>query len=526
MSFEDKNLLRRFVENRDQDAFTLLVRQYIGLVYHSALRRVGDAHAAEDITQQVFTLLARKAARVCMHETLIGWLHTTTSLEVHEFLRRERRRATREKEASMHDDLQSPKHDWGKLRPVIDAALDRLKPIDRDAVLMRFFDNQAFAAIGEQLGVSENTARMRVDRALDALNGILSSKKITSVSLAAALATEAVAASAPPALAAQVTAHALAGAVLGASGGLTATLFNMALSSKIIAAAGGVLVALGLGSVFYEAYQLERTHVQLAATKHQLDVANVALEADETRIAALEKKLANAKSGQTPVAKATSVPALDAPVRYSNPEYARLQLAKFHASLPGNFGPLYRMLHLSSDQITAFEAIQVECLQAQIDIWAAAESQGIAIGNDSSARTAVARMTSAPFTLRDEKLKALLGEDNMKQYTDYDSPKGSNAMEFVPVLAGDLYTTGSPLAINQGDQLRKVIMDYTKIVKEPMASDGGKTMYRVSSQTDWEAVGKDAGAFLSEEQLVVLKNRVALEAANAKLKNLNTVSAK
>jgi len=53
MSTNDRDLLLRFARNRDQDAFGLLVRQYIGLVYHSALRRVGDAHAAEDIAQQL-----------------------------------------------------------------------------------------------------------------------------------------------------------------------------------------------------------------------------------------------------------------------------------------------------------------------------------------------------------------------------------------------------------------------------------------------------------------------------------------
>jgi hypothetical protein len=183
-------------------------------------------------------------------------------------------------------------------------------------------------------------------------------------------------------------------------------------------------------------------------------------------------------------------------------------------------------LHLSNDQIAAFEAIQVECQQGLIDIWAAAESQGIAPGNESSARTSVARMTSEPLTLRDEKLKALLGEDKMKQCTDYDSPKGRTAITFVTSLAGDLYTTSAPLTGVQGDQLRQTIVDRTEIVKEPMVSDGGKTMYRLVSQTDWKAVTADADAFLSDEQRVHLKNRTDLELVNAQLKTMGTASAK
>jgi len=428
----------------------------------------------------------------------------------------------------MYDDLHStnPAHDWEKLRPVIDAALDQLPATDRDAVLMRFFNNQSFGDIGIRLGVTENAARMRVDRALDKLNGILSAKKITTVSLAAALATDVVAASAPPALAAHVTAQALAVAALGAGGGIAATLFTMTTSSKIIVAASCVLVVLGVGSAVYEGHRLAEARVQVAAAQHQLDVARAASEADKTRVATLEKELASAKLTQAAAATPTSSPAPRSQLHWANPDYARLQLERFRASLPGKYGSLYRALNLSSDQIAAFEAIQVECRQGQIDIWAAAESQGITIGNDSSARTAVARMTSAPLTLCEEKLKALLGEENMKLYTDYNSPLGSNAMEFVPVLAGDLYTAGFPLTMNQGDQLRKAIMDHTKIMKEPMVSDGGKTMYRVFSQTDWEAVNTDAGAFFSDQQRAILKNRAALEAADAQLKRMGATSGK
>lgn len=528
MSPDDRNLLLRFVKNRDQDAFGVLVRQYLGLVYHSALRRVGDAHAAEDIVQQVFTLLARKADKVCVHETLVGWLHTTTRLEVHQYLRRERRRTAHERAVSMHDDMHAsdPARDWEKLQPVIDAALDRLDSSDRDAVLLRFSHNQSFAAIGEQFGVTENAARMRVDRALDKLNGILTARKITSVSLAAALATDAVAASASPALAAHVTAQALAGAALGVSGGIAATILTMTTSSKIIVASTCVLVALGLGSAIYERQQVVELRAEVAALGRKLDAAAAATEVDKTRIAALEKDLASAQRPLPPVIKSTSGPAPRAPLRYGNPEYARLQLEQFRASLPGKFGSLYRALHLSDGQIAAFEAIEVECRQELIDIWAAADAQGIAVGNDSSASTSVTRMTSDPLVLRDEKLKTLLGGDNLKLYTDYDSPKGRTAITFIPALAGDLFIAGTPLTAEQGDLLRRAIVDHTEIVKEPMASDGGKTVYRLVSQTDWKTITADAGAFLSDEQRVVLKNRTDLEVLNSQLKTMGTAPAK
>jgi RNA polymerase sigma factor (sigma-70 family) len=246
MSANDRELLRRFVIQRDHDAFAVLVQRHIGLVYHSALRRVGETHAAEDITQQVFTTLARKAAQLGEHEALAGWLHTTGRYEAHRFLRAERRRVAREQEAAMLDEVHgvNPKQDWARLRPVIDAALDELSDKDRDAVLLRYFTHQPFAAIGEQLGLSENAARMRVERALEKLNGILRARDITSVSLATALATEAAAGAAPAALAPQVTAQALASATLAATTGV-AVIFTMTTSKAIVASVVALIVVGG-----------------------------------------------------------------------------------------------------------------------------------------------------------------------------------------------------------------------------------------------------------------------------------------
>ena len=75
----DTQLLRRYVQNRDQTAFTALVRLRIGLVYSIALRRVGgDVQLAEDVAQKVFTDLARKAATLDRRNTLAGWLYVGT----------------------------------------------------------------------------------------------------------------------------------------------------------------------------------------------------------------------------------------------------------------------------------------------------------------------------------------------------------------------------------------------------------------------------------------------------------------
>src|ERR1700689_3786162 len=76
---EDAQLLRRYSAERSEAAFAELVGRHVDLVYSAALRLVnGDAHSAQDLTQQVFSELARQARPLAHHPGLVGWLYTTT----------------------------------------------------------------------------------------------------------------------------------------------------------------------------------------------------------------------------------------------------------------------------------------------------------------------------------------------------------------------------------------------------------------------------------------------------------------
>jgi DNA-directed RNA polymerase specialized sigma24 family protein len=74
----DTELLRRHVEERAEGPFTELVREHLNLVYSAALREMnGDGALAEDVSQAVFTALAREAPRLVDHPSLAGWLYIT-----------------------------------------------------------------------------------------------------------------------------------------------------------------------------------------------------------------------------------------------------------------------------------------------------------------------------------------------------------------------------------------------------------------------------------------------------------------
>jgi DNA-directed RNA polymerase specialized sigma24 family protein len=93
---DDAELLRSYAETRSETAFAGFVERRVGFVYASALRQVGgDAHAAQDVTQAVFVLAAKKAGRLAGHACLGGWLHTATCNVAHGVLREAWRRRAR-----------------------------------------------------------------------------------------------------------------------------------------------------------------------------------------------------------------------------------------------------------------------------------------------------------------------------------------------------------------------------------------------------------------------------------------------
>src|SRR5665213_892636 len=92
----DNALLRQYAERGSEEAFAGLVARHVNKVYSVALRQTGNPHQAEEITQAVFVILARKSTSLGKRVHLEGWLHQTARLTARAFIRSEIRRARRE----------------------------------------------------------------------------------------------------------------------------------------------------------------------------------------------------------------------------------------------------------------------------------------------------------------------------------------------------------------------------------------------------------------------------------------------
>jgi RNA polymerase sigma factor (sigma-70 family) len=174
----DNELLHQYATGKSEEAFTELVKRHVNLVYSAALRQAGgDAHLAHDVTQNVFTDLAQKAASLSRRKSLTGWLYTSAYFAANKMVRTEVRRREREEKFMREPVHESPEQtDWEKLRPLLDAAMHGLKESDREAILLRYFENRSYAEVGAKFGLNENAARLRVERALEKLRVLLAKR--------------------------------------------------------------------------------------------------------------------------------------------------------------------------------------------------------------------------------------------------------------------------------------------------------------------------------------------------------------
>jgi RNA polymerase sigma factor (sigma-70 family) len=200
------------------------------------------------VAQIVFANLARKAGGISARTILAGWLHRDTRYTVLEILRKERRRQARELESiAMETPHNDP--DWQNIRPLLDQALSKLSPSDRDALLLRFFEERSFKEVGDAIGAAEDSARKRVSRALEKLRTLLADSGVTTTGAALGLALSAGCIQAAPSALFATVLSSSASAAASAAGGLSLfKLIQIIIMNKTKTTLAGVLLALLIGA--------------------------------------------------------------------------------------------------------------------------------------------------------------------------------------------------------------------------------------------------------------------------------------
>ncbi|MHB1158035.1 MAG: RNA polymerase sigma factor [Phycisphaerales bacterium] len=248
----DAALLDRYIADAWQPAFEQLVSRYAGMVYGTALRILGNRHAAEDITQDCFAALAHQPRSV--KHSVAGWLHARAASGALNRLREEERRQARERKAAAvmrarrAADAATDPATWNQLRPILDAALDDLPDDLRQPIIMHYLQGADQQSVAEHMGVHQSTISRRMSAALDQLHQSLrkAGLALPAGALTVLLGDHA-AVAAPPSLVtglSSLTAGSTAAAVASGS-------FFAAIAGKFIVAAA-IVITLGItGSWLY-----------------------------------------------------------------------------------------------------------------------------------------------------------------------------------------------------------------------------------------------------------------------------------
>lgn len=452
-------LLRRYAENGDERAFAEFVRCHVDVVYSAAARRLGpNAHLAEDVAQEVLVKAAREARSLARHPSLVAWLYTATRNAALNAGRGETRRRIREREAVVANETMSAGAErrpvWNEIAPLLDAAIDRLRDRDRTALLLRFFEQRSLVQVGRMLGVSEDAARMRVDRALEKLRQTLVRRGVVSSGAALEfLLLQHTVQAAPVGLARNAAASvslSVPSATTGASG--------WGWASGLVA----VFVLVGASFV-----AVDRTRVIRMATA-QIEILTATPSQGQT---------SKVMTRPTPPASALSSRALPSPTEAGPARRGGGRKAQIRAL----YDPMYRELGLTLAQIEAFETLKAGAAEEVYWTYELRTLPPVAAIGSTSANA-------------EEQLQALLGPAGYERLHAYErlAPARALAAELASVVYLD-----EPLAMENADRFAQLVA-------------GACGSYRAGEGVDratieWGRVLREGSAFLTPGQLRALR---------------------
>ncbi len=497
---DDATLLQRYATDRSETAFAELVQRHIAFVYAAAARRLGDeSHRASDVTQTVFITLARNAPSLSRHPALAAWLYAATRNAAIDALRVEKRRRAREQKAYAMQEIDrttAGSADWSKLKPVIDGVVDQLHPRDREAVLLRFFQGRAFGEIATVLGVTEDGARKRVDRALERLRTLLTRSGVTSTAaaLGTILTTES-AMAVPAGLAPSVTtaATAVAAATTSTAWG-TWAFFG---SSKVLGSLAA-LVAIGGIATFVRNQsrlaELQTSSANLHAQVEDLTKQNTVLaqsNATLSAVAAANSATANASTSSGRIAAENGNGGTRSlnPSASTSPEsrpVVAVHAAATKSPLHERYDPfLIEKCRLTAEQADRFVELKLAIADVQADLQASMKEHN-APGGTQGIEALRGKLTRPMW----DEIRALLGSDNYKDLRDYEMISAVR-----PMVTHMYEHAGVPLSSVERDQVARLLIKHDHAVRAQPTDLG------MQSRIDWNAVVDEAAAFLAPAQI-------------------------
>jgi RNA polymerase sigma factor (sigma-70 family) len=171
----DLQHLQRYATTGDAHAFRELVQAHGAMVHATALRVTCNAAAAQDVAQETFLELARKAGGIT--QSVAAWLHRVAWNRACDAVRREStRKRVEEAMAEMwHTDREAT---WPDIEPHVDAELNELPNELREVLVLYFLEGRTQAEVARQLGKNQATVSRAIERGISAMREALCSRGV------------------------------------------------------------------------------------------------------------------------------------------------------------------------------------------------------------------------------------------------------------------------------------------------------------------------------------------------------------
>jgi RND family efflux transporter MFP subunit len=185
----DSQLLQRFIADRDEAAFELLLWRHARLVFGVCQRVLGDTHDAEDAFQATMLILARRAGNIKKRDALASWLYKVAYRTALTLRGQRARKATRERSLSAAAEVAVPPQgatapEQEELQKILDHEVNRLPARLRALVVLCYLEGKTVDEAAVQIGCPRGTAASRLARARQRLRRRLAGRGL---SLAAGL---------------------------------------------------------------------------------------------------------------------------------------------------------------------------------------------------------------------------------------------------------------------------------------------------------------------------------------------------
>jgi RNA polymerase sigma factor (sigma-70 family) len=497
---DDAAFLRQYLDNGSQAAFAELVQRHLDLVYATALRKTRAHHRARDITQSVFTDLHRKAKSLAGRKSVAGWLYLSAQLAAMKLARQESRRERREQRAEEFGPT-APEPtvpiEWNRVAPLLDSVLVKLPPADREAILLRFFQQATFADVGAFLNVSENSARMRVSRAVEKARKLLTKQGITSSAAAIELVLSAHAATtAAPLSAAAIASGAMASATAGASTGTALFLSSFMSSSKITIGLLAVAAIAGVGTALNERNHRHVAEAGLEQITLRRDDLQEKLRAANALLLSLNTRDSLTRSSGKAAFQATASRLRDE-ARAPLPSLSDPANADRIAQYRRRYNQFFQQRGLTPAQADQFIQLCLEWDDLHSDLQAGVREQGL---SDESNNSGVEQLRSELFKPLEREFQSLLGDDGYAAYNAYQRTAFWSGI-IQPITDG-LAASDLSLTAEQMNRLNGLVEANNHPVHEN-PSDLGT---RIS--IDWDSVAAESVGILTPAQVAILQSKL------------------